>query len=196
MADELPQQIPYPALGDLVKWLEAEHVRYAVIGGLAVSIVSQPRPTVNVDLVVWLDPEEWGDFLESAKQYGLEARTPDALAFAQKRRVLLMQHIDSGIGIDVSFGALPFELEMIDRAERVSFGNVTLPVATAEDVIIMKIIAHRKQDLRDIENIIRVHPQLDFERIKYWVHEFAVVLETPETDAEMLGLIEAHKGSN
>jgi len=66
MADELPQQIPYPALGDLVKWLEAEHVRYAVIGGLAVSIVSQPRPTVDVDLVVWLDPEAWSAFLNSA----------------------------------------------------------------------------------------------------------------------------------
>jgi hypothetical protein len=50
--------------------------------------------------------------------------------------------------------------------------------------------------MRDIENIIRVHPQLDFERIRYWVHEFAVVLEKPELDTEILGLIEAHEGSN
>jgi len=193
MADELPEQIPYPALGDLVKWLEVEHVPYTVIGGLAVSLVSQPRPTVDVDLVVWLDSERWSAFLDSAEQYGMEARTADALAFARKRRVLLIQHKDSGIGIDISFGALPFELEMIDRSERVACGNVILPVATAEDVIIMKIIAHREQDMRDVENIMRVHPHLDFERVKYWVHQFAEVLEMPELDTEMLGLIEAHQ---
>jgi len=88
MSDELAQQIPYPALGDLVQWLEAENVPYTVIGGLSVSIVSQPRPTIDIDLVVWLDRERWPTFLESAKQYGIQPRTEDALEFARQRRVL------------------------------------------------------------------------------------------------------------
>jgi hypothetical protein len=185
MADELQQQIPYPALGD----------PYAVIGGLSVSIVSQPRPTVDVDLVVWLDPKDWKAFLESARKHGIKTRVADALEFAQKHRVLLMQHVDSGINIDISFGALPFEQEMIERSESFSLGTLKLPIATPEDLIIMKTIAHREKDLRDIQNIMRVRQELDFERIKHWVHEFAVVLEAPELDTELLDLIEAQKRS-
>ena len=189
MSDELAQQIPYPALGDLVQWLEAENVPYTVIGGLSVSIVSQPRPTIDVDLVVWLDPERWSAFVESAKQYGIQPRTEDALEFARQRRVLLLQHRESGIGIDVSFGALPFEDEMIKRSRTVSLGNVTFRVATPEDLIIMKMIAHREKDLRDIENIVRVCQQLDLDRVRYWVHEFALVLENPELELELSKMI-------
>jgi hypothetical protein len=190
MSDELAQQIPYPALGDLVQWLEAGSVPYTIIGGLSVSIVSQPRPTIDVDLVVWLDPDRWPAFLESAKQYGIQPRSEDALEFARRRRVLLLQHRESGIGIDVSFGALPFEDEMIKRSRIVSLGNVTFRVATPEDLIIMKMIAHREKDLRDIENIVRVCPRLDFDRIRYWVHEFALVLENPELELELSKLID------
>ena len=190
MSDELAQQIPYPALGDLVQWLEAENVPYTVIGGLSVSIVSQPRPTIDVDLVVWLDPERWPTFLEFAKKYGIQPRTEDALEFARQRRVLLLEHRESGIGIDVSFGALPFEDEMIKRSRIVSLGNVTFRVATPEDLIIMKMIAHREKDLRDIENIVRVCPRLDFDRIRYWVHEFALVLENPELELELSKLMD------
>lgn len=190
MSDELAQQIPYPALGDLVQWLEAGSVPYTVIGGLSVSIVSQPRPTIDVDLVVWLDPERWPAFLESAQQYGIQPRSEDALEFARQRRVLLLQHRESGIGIDVSFGALPFEDEMIKRSRIVSLGNVTFRVATPEDLIIMKMIAHREKDLRDIENIVRVCPRLDFDRIRYWVREFALVLENPELELELSKLID------
>ena len=190
MRDDVTGQNPYPALGDLVTWLAAENVPYTIIGGLSVSFFSQPRPTIDVDLVVWLDPERWADFLESANQHGIEPRTADALEFARKRRVLLLQHRLSGIGIDVSFGALPFEEEMINRSKLVPLGNVNLRVATPEDLIIMKMIAHRAQDIRDIVNLVRVCPQLDFERIKYWVHEFALVLEDPELDHELLELIQ------
>ena len=189
MSDELAQQTPYPALGDLVQWLEAENVPYTVIGGLSVSIVSQPRPTIDVDLVVWLDPERWPSFLGSAKQYGIQPRSEDALEFARQRRVLLLQHRESGIGIDLSFGALPFEDEMINRSKPISIGNVTFRVATPEDLIIMKMIAHRDKDLRDIENIVRVCQQLDLDRVRYWVHEFALVLENPELELELSKMI-------
>lgn len=189
MSDDIGQQIPYPALGDLVQWLEAEKVPYTVIGGLSVAIVSQPRPTIDIDLVVWLDPDYWAEFLESATRYGIHARESDALELARTRRVLLLQHSKSGINIDLSFAALPFEEEMINRSKRVSLANVNFRVASPEDLIIMKMVAHREKDLRDISNILAVCPNLDVERIKYWVHEFALVLENPELEIELARII-------
>ena len=193
MPDELMEQIPYPALDDLIRWLETEQVPYTIIGGLSVSILSQPRPTIDVDLVVWLDPETWQHFLESGEKFGIVPRRADAMEFAKQRRVLLLQHTATKIGIDVSFAALPFEEEMIRRSQNVELGNIRLRVATPEDVIIMKMIAHRDKDLRDIDNIMNVHPDLDFDRIKDWVSQFAEVLETPELNDELLKLIKSHQ---
>lgn len=44
----------------------------------------------------------------------------------------------------------------------------------------MKAVAHRIQDLADIETVVRAYPKLDFRRIRKWVREFAEVLEMPE----------------
>lgn len=192
MPDDLSQQIPYPALGDLTAWLEAEHVDYVLIGGLSVSILSQPRPTLDIDLVVWLEPEGWERFLETGRLFRFVPRRADALEFARHRRVLLIQHEPTGIGIDISFGALPFEKEMIERSRVFDLGNIPLRVPTPEDLIIMKLIAHRDRDLRDVDNLMSVYTDLDFHRIKYWVHEFALVLETPELEDELSILINTH----
>jgi hypothetical protein len=50
MADDVAQAIPYPALGDLVQWLNTKAVPYTIIGGLSVSIISQPRITIDVEV--------------------------------------------------------------------------------------------------------------------------------------------------
>jgi predicted nucleotidyltransferase len=192
MSDALKDQIPYPALADLVRWLESADVPFTIIGGLSVSIVSQPRPTIDVNLVVWLDPEHWQQFLELAGKFGITPRRDDALEFAKQRRVMLLQHKATGIGIDVSFGALPFEEEMIRRARSIELSGVRLRVATPEDIIIMKMIAHRDKDIRDIDNIMSVHQDLDFDRIKEWVRQFSEVLETPELNDELVKLIKSH----
>lgn len=57
-------------------------------------------------------------------------------------------------------------------------GKPRLP--TPEDLIIQKAVAHRPKDLLDIQAIIERHPELDRERIRYWVCEFAKLLEMPE----------------
>jgi hypothetical protein len=193
MSADLMEQIPYPALGDLTAWLNSEKVPYAVIGGLSLSILAQPRPTLDIDLVVWLEPDNWERLLKSAGRFGIVSRIEQPMEFARERRILLLRHEPTGIGVDISFGALPFEWEMIERSKIFKLGNTEVRILTPEDLIIMKLIAHRDKDLRDIDNLLSVYPDLDFERIKYWVHQFAIVLETPELDTELLQLIKSHR---
>ncbi|MFZ5453111.1 MAG: hypothetical protein ACOZF2_14735 [Thermodesulfobacteriota bacterium] len=52
----------------------------------------------------------------------------------------------------------------------------------------MKAVAHRPQDLADIEAILAAHPKINTRRVRRWVREFAVALEIPEilTDLEAL----------
>ena len=168
------------ALKSLETWLESENVPHATIGGIAVSLLAQPRATQDIDVVIWLDRDQWGRLLSSGAPYGFEPRLADALEFAERARVLLFRHSASGINIDISCGALPFEREMIERAQSIRIGEWQLRVPTPEDLVITKAVAHRAKDIADIESLISVYPGLDVERVRLWVREFAEALEMPD----------------
>ncbi len=176
------------AVRDLVAWLEAEQVPALVIGGVAAGLLGRPRITRDVDAVVLLEDSRWKSFLAAGGEWGLFPRVEDALGFARRSRVLLLQHRPSGVEVDVSLGALPFEEEAVARATLVDVGELRIPLPTPEDLIIMKAIAHRPNDLADISGLLDAHPKLDWRRIRRWVGEFAEVLEMPEilTDLEKL----------
>jgi len=167
-------------LRDLVAWLEAGQTSGVVIGGVAVSIIGRPRFTQDVDALVLLDNSAWAEFLSSGKQFGFVSRISGALDFAMKNRVLLLCHETSGINVDISFGALPFEEEAVRRAEWVDVGGVRIPLPPPEDLMIMKAIARRPRDIADIESILDANPGMNLERVRMWVREFSSTLEMPE----------------
>lgn len=176
---KLPENLA-TALQSVSVWLEAERVPHATIGGVAVSLLAQPRTTEDIDAVIWLEVERWESFLSAGEKYGIVPRISDPLDFARKSRVLLLRHQPTGIGIDLSCGALPFELELIKRAVNIRIGDLTLQIPTPEDLVITKAVAQRPQDLADIDSIVRTTATLDHERIRFWVSQFAEALEMPE----------------
>jgi len=152
-----------------------------VIGGIAVSLLGQARFTEDLDAMVLLSVEEISHFLKIAQQEGIEPRIPQAEEFPRRNRVLLLRHVASQTGIDISLGILPFEQEMVARSEAHKIDEaLSIRLPTPEDLIIMKAIAHRPKDLLDIQGIIQRHPQLDQKRIQNWVTQFAELLERPE----------------
>lgn len=168
------------ALRALVDWFQIAHVSGMVIGGVASSFLGRPRVTRDIDAVVLLDNKLWKDFLKSGEQFGFYPRIEDSLSFAQKNRVLLVKHNPSGIDADISFGALPFEEEAVSRAIKINIMDIDIPLPTPEDLIIMKAVAHRPVDMADIQAILDSGTDVDLRRIRYWVKEFATVLEIPE----------------
>ncbi|WP_437910798.1 hypothetical protein WME95_24220 [Sorangium sp. So ce327] len=93
------------AVRALLAWSEASGVPMRIIGGVAVSILSKPRTTRDVDVVAWLpNHSEWPVFLADGERHGIVPRIPDALGFALNSRVLLLRHDRSGVPIDLSMG--------------------------------------------------------------------------------------------
>ena len=92
----LPQSFE-TALLSLTQWFEADRVPYTAIGGLAVSLLAQPRATQDVDVVVWLDEQQWDTFVRAGEGYGFEGRIGDVVEFAIRSRVFLLRHGGSGI---------------------------------------------------------------------------------------------------
>lgn len=168
------------ALEDLVGWFKDREVPGVVIGGVAASILGRPRMTRDVDALVLLAEDQWGEFLAAGAPHGFVPRRPDTLAFAQETRVLLVGHEPSGIDADIVFGSLPFEKEAVARATWLELGGVRVPLPLPEDLIVMKAVAHRPRDLDDIEAILAANPRLNLRRVRRWVREFAAALSMPE----------------
>jgi hypothetical protein len=168
------------AVADLIAWLKDQSVPGAVIGGLAANLLGRPRVTNDVDAVVLLGDLHIDAFLASGARFGFSPRIGDAAAFAAKNRVLLLEHDPSKTDVDISLGILPFEHESVDRASIVTIAGISFPLVSPEDLIIMKALPRRPRDIADIEAVLDAHPKLDFERVRYWVSQFASVLEAPE----------------
>ena len=158
------------------------------IGGVAVSLLGQPRLTADADAMLLLSLDKLPQLLDVAQTVGLTPRIPDVIPFAQQSRVVLLKHEASSINVDISLGLLPFEVEAVERSREYQAGALRLRLPTPEDLIILKAVAHRPKDMLDIASIIAVHPNLDSNRIALWVRQFADLLEMPELwdDVEIL----------
>jgi Nucleotidyl transferase AbiEii toxin, Type IV TA system len=172
-----PLQSPLAAIQRLLEHFDDQGV---IIGGVAASVLGTPRLTVDVDVVILLSVSRLSELLQAAGEVGLVPRIADTEQFARRNRVVLLQHEESGIGVDVSLGMLPFEEEVVARSSVHQIGDIEVRLPTPEDLIILKAVAHRPKDLLDITEITKRHPDLDGARIEHWVREFAAALEMPE----------------
>ena len=180
MARKPPVLPPEITLGALIAWLQSENVSGLIIGGVAASLLGRPRFTRDVDVLILLDDDRWEKFLKAGDRFGFVPRIDNAVAFARRSRVFLVHHKESGVDVDIALAGLPFEAESIEQAKWRKVGNLTLPLPTPENLIIMKAIAHRPQDMADIKSLVDANPKLDLRRVRRWVKEFSTALDMPD----------------
>jgi hypothetical protein len=133
-----------------------------------------------VDLVILDIDNRIAEVIGILKKYEIKPRISECEKFAEESRMLLMRHIPSGINVDISMGLLPFEREAVLRSQPVVLEDLTLPLPTPEDLIILKSVSLRPLDEEDIKAIINKNPRLDKNRIMSVVREFSEILEKPE----------------
>jgi hypothetical protein len=152
-----------------------------IIGGLAVIARGVPRQTVDIDATIWAEGLDIDAMLPILAQEGLVPRTPDAIVFARERHVLLLRHEPTGTPIELILAYLPFEQAALERADLVDFGGVSVPAATAEDLIVYKVVAWRDRDRADVERLLVRHGRsINLERVRQLVREFGTALDEPE----------------
>lgn len=179
-----------------MRWLRASRVEGVVIGGVAVSLLAEPRLTKDVDAVVWLESSEWERFLNSGQKHGFVPRYDAPLEFARKNRILLLTHKPTKTDVDISLGGLQFEREAIDRAISIRLGRATIKLASPEDLMVMKAVASRPRDWADIESLLNSFPNSDLKRVRHWTSEFAAVLEAPEINDDLERILQRWKDWN
>ncbi len=151
------------AIASLKRLLVKTDLPYVFIGAYAVNVYVEPRYTADLDLVVQAtedDVEALKDVL-LANAFSIQfeqtidkASVPDVIRFKSDETALV---------IDVQISKTDYQREVIDRATEVD----GLRIATAEDLIIMKLIANRAKDRIDLEGLI-VLPDIDWQYVQKW----------------------------
>jgi hypothetical protein len=166
-----------------------------VIGGIAVIARGVPRQPIDIDATVWGRATSIRNLLAALEANDILPRIPDAEEFARRRQVLLLAHRATGTNLEISLAWLPFEEEAIGRASAVAFRDVSIPVAQPQDLIVYKAVAWRDRDKADIERLLLLHGhELDLERIRDLVRQFAEALEEPERIREFEALLSRSLG--
>jgi hypothetical protein len=169
--------------------LEAFGGRGVILGGVAVSLVAEPRTTLDVDAMLLLGTDDVPGLVEAAARYDLRPRVRDAVRLARRTRMVLLRHLSTGTDVDIALGMLPFEAEMVERSVEYKLGDTSIRLPTPEDLIIVKAVAHRRRDLADIESIVEAYPNLDRKRIETYVKGFAEALDSPELWDDIASLL-------
>ena len=144
----------WPTLADAVQVLESRDVRFALIGGLAVSLRGQPRMTVDVDLVILADVDRALQLLGEIGSTPFEPLFTGVEEVVVRSAILPLRHRTTGIRVDVAIGMSGFEQQAVGRAVPMSIGDVRVPVVAIEDLLVMKALAGRPQDEQDIRGLI------------------------------------------
>ena len=167
------------ALARLNRTLERQGLSYVVIGGFAVIVLGYDRMTRDIDAVVMGADPQLDDLVAALAEEGLTIRAGD-MQFVKQFRILRLIS-PGGTDVDLSLGFLPFEDEAVRRAQMTELTDeLTIPIATAEDIIIMKLIASRDRDIDDCFRLLELYPQVNETRIHKWVKAYAELSEIGE----------------
>lgn len=124
-------------LHDAIDRLRDADLNFLVMGGLAITILSRPRWTHDIDL--FLRPRDAVAALEILEDAGYETeRTDPGWLFKAER---------DGIPLDLIFrssGQLYLDDEMERRSRPIEFLDVQLPVMSPEDLLVVKAAADRE----------------------------------------------------
>jgi hypothetical protein len=140
---------------DLAAALNQFQVRYALIGGVAAGYRSHPRFTRDIDFLLNVPQLVLPPLLEDLKRRGFEFDTLATIReWIQHHMVVLSYH---GIRIDWLKPVLPAYVHVLDRATEEPWLNQPIRIASAEGLILLKLLAFRTQDQVDIENLVAAH---------------------------------------
>ena len=138
-----------------------------IFGAQAVQIWGKPRLTADVDVTARLGKADHTAFVSRMRRSGFDLRVRDIDGFVRRTRVLPFVHRGSDIPVDGVLAGPGLEDEFLERAKLVDVGGATVPVISAEDLIVTKMLAGRPKDIEDVRGILRaLLDKLDLRRVR------------------------------
>jgi hypothetical protein len=171
----LPQDL-LTALLQCVQALDRRQIRYALIGGVATGYRSRPRFTQDLDFLLDVPQLVLPGLLEDLHARGFDFDTEVTIReWTREHLTALSFH---GLPIDWLKPVLPCYQRVLEEARPEVVLGCPVRIAAPEGLILMKLLAFRRQDQVDIESLLAANRgQLDLDRIR---REWAAVASSDD----------------
>lgn len=149
--------------------LDSLTVRYAVIGGLAVSARIEPRMTRDVDLAVAVadDAEAESLLFQLQQRAYVVGSVIEQTAAGRLATARLTRSDEAGVIVDLLFSSSGIESEVVAASEEIQLlEGATTRVATVGHLLALKVLSEsdeRPQDTIDLNALSKVARQSDWE---------------------------------
>ena len=141
--------------------------RWYVFGAQAAIVYGRPRLTADVDIAVELVGAPVAELLAALARESIVLRFEPSPELLETARLLPLRHAPTGLPVDVVLTGAGLEEEFLERARAVDLGGVFVPIVSAEDLVVMKVLAGRRKDLADVRGVlIEQAGKLDVARIR------------------------------
>ena len=155
--------------------LDQAGIGYMLTGSFASAHYGAPRSTQDIDLVIEATPPELRAFVEALSGNEYYADLDSALEAHRRQSMFNVIDLATGWKIDLIIRkSRAFSQEEFRRRQRVSLHDVSLFVASAEDVVISKLewskLALSRRQIEDAAAILRVRwDALDRPYLEKWI---------------------------
>lgn len=154
--------------------LERINAKFALVGGLAVGALAEPRFTADIDLAVSVSSDvETEQIVRSliSMGFGILAQIESRHSRQLRGVRLQMPGYEEGPILDLLFSTSGIEPEIVAGAQPLEvFQGCTVPVAQAADLVAMKILSDedgtRKSDRRDLHWLMALLSTTDVEAVR------------------------------
>jgi hypothetical protein len=148
---------------DLAAAFEGAGIPYAIGGAVAYGFYGPPRATNDVDVDVFVPPED-AERVFDALGSVVEVDRAEARARIQERGDFVARA--SGMRVDVFLADTVLTRRAGTRVQRKNIGDRMLAVLSAEDLVIFKLMFYRDKDLLDIRYLLPLKPDLDTDYVR------------------------------
>jgi hypothetical protein len=148
--------------------LEAAGLPYAVGGALALAVWGFPRATNDVDVDVFVGPENVGRVLDVLASAGCEVDRADAVARAASRGDFAVRA--HGMRVDVFLPSIPLYDSARGRLRQAPLEGRPAWFLAPEDLAVFKLLFFRTKDVLDVERLVAFVGR-DFDRgyVRRWL---------------------------
>lgn len=158
--------------GHAIELLDELKYPYVIIGGLAVSLIGEPRMTLDIDFILSIPEKDIHNFLETAIKRGFGLNMKKEL-----QRIKQTGTFRFSMGLfhaDIILTSSEFESSVFKRRKKIKLAGKKTYFPSPEDLIILKIVAGREKDMLDAKSILIRHKnKLDRKYMEKWAQRIS-----------------------
>ena len=141
-----------PDYREFFQLLNANDVRYLIIGGYAVAYHGYPRYTKDIDIWIWINPENATKIITVLKEFGFESLNLKESDFLEPETIIQLGYAPNRIDLIMGVPGVDFEESYKSRVDE-DVAGVRLSFIDLENLRKSKKASGRLQDLADLENL-------------------------------------------